>query len=248
MEQKHLSHHLLCFLRRKPISEVRGRKAIVRLLSMVSRFQQLRNLSIKYICSLEGGAFYSETLRLLMLKYYNVEIGRYSYGPCLMPGGLPSGTRVGNFCSIASGVKVLRRNHPITFISLHPFFFNAKLGLLDHDAIPPTEENPLSIMHDAWIGASAIITPRCRRIGIGSVVGAGTVVTRDVPDFTIVAGNPMREIKKRFCEKICIKIKESHWWEYSLSQLLPVFPMFSKTATLENTLTLCAHLKNMAPK
>lgn len=58
-------------------------------------------------------------------------------------------------------------------------------------------KTPLHIASDVWIGARAIILPGCRRIGRGAIVGAGAVVTKDVPDFAIVGGNPARVLKYR---------------------------------------------------
>lgn len=55
----------------------------------------------------------------------------------------------------------------------------------------------LEICDDVWIGAHVIITSGCRKIGKGAVIGAGSVVTHDVPEYTVVAGNPAREIRRR---------------------------------------------------
>lgn len=58
-------------------------------------------------------------------------------------------------------------------------------------------DTPLEIMEDVWIGARAIILPGCKRIGAHSIIGAGAVVTHDVPDYAIVGGNPARVIRLR---------------------------------------------------
>ena len=63
------------------------------------------------------------------------------------------------------------------------------------------EPTPLHIAGDVWIGARAIILPGCKRIGHGSVIGAGAVVTKDVPDWAVVGGNPARIIRYRKTEK-----------------------------------------------
>lgn len=55
----------------------------------------------------------------------------------------------------------------------------------------------LEICDDVWIGAHVIITSGCRKIGKGAVIGAGSIVTHDVPEYTVVAGNPAREIRRR---------------------------------------------------
>lgn len=59
---------------------------------------------------------------------------------------------------------------------------------------PPT---PLLIDGDVWVGARVIVLSGCRRIGHGAVIGAGAVVTHDVPDWAVVGGNPARVIKMR---------------------------------------------------
>lgn len=61
----------------------------------------------------------------------------------------------------------------------------------------PIPDTPLEIMEDVWIGARAIIVPGCKRIGAHSIIGAGAVVTKDVPDYAIVGGNPARVIRMR---------------------------------------------------
>lgn len=58
-------------------------------------------------------------------------------------------------------------------------------------------DTPLEIMDDVWIGARAIILPGCKRIGAHSIIGAGSVVTHDVPDYAIVGGNPAKIIRMR---------------------------------------------------
>lgn len=58
-------------------------------------------------------------------------------------------------------------------------------------------DSPLEICEDVWIGSRAIILPGCKRIGAHSIIGAGAVVTHDVPDYAIVGGNPAKVIRMR---------------------------------------------------
>jgi maltose O-acetyltransferase len=73
-------------------------------------------------------------------------------------------------------------------------FDNPDLPLSQQGNLPDT---PLEIGFDVWIGARAIILPGCKRIGAHSIIGAGAVVTKDVPDYAIVGGNPAKIIRMR---------------------------------------------------
>lgn len=179
---------------------------------------RLRERALKVALRLERGMYWSVTARSILSCHYNVEVGAYSYGECFVPGIMPPGTRIGRYVSMAAGVRAFTRNHPMERLSLHPFFYNARLGFAGSDTIP---NGQLVIEHDAWIGERAIITPGCRRIGCGAVVGAGAVVTKDVPDFAVVGGNPARLLRWRFESATIARIVDSRWWERSLSDLLP---------------------------
>jgi acetyltransferase-like isoleucine patch superfamily enzyme len=205
--------------RRSSLIERKGRSVWSRCFLAFSRIQSLHSILSPIICAVEGGTMFSQTLRLILNRYYGVEVGMYSYGECLKPGRLPPGTRIGNYCSIADSLLVLRRNHPIDWLSQHPFFFNHEVGLVPKDSIGSIESNPLVIGHDVWIGSRVIVTPRCKSIGNGAVVAAGAVVAEDVPPFEVVGGVPAKRIRSRFPVEVQGAIEESEWWLRPLSEL-----------------------------
>lgn len=125
---------------------------------------------------------------------------------------------------MAAAVSVFRRKHTMERLSMHPYFYNSVLGGITSDNI---EDRPLTIGHDAWIGANAIITPGCDSIGIGAVIGSGSVVTKSVPNFAIVAANPARRIRYRFDAKTHEQILRSNWWNNSKSECLAYIDQFT---------------------
>lgn len=207
------------------MSELRESK-LASMLFMIYRRRALRKICLSLIRRLEGGDFYSLTLRRILEHYHGVRVGAYSYGECMLPGVFPAGVTVGRYVSVASGVQVFLRDHPVDRLSMHPLFFNSQLGSLTEDTVP---FGSLEIGHDAWIGARAIITAGCSRIGIGSVIGAGAVVTKDVPDFSVVAGVPAQIVRYRFPEKTCELIRLSHWWELSASACIKFMDEMTKS-------------------
>jgi virginiamycin A acetyltransferase len=180
------------------------------------RRNRLREVILQSVARLEGGEMVSKTLRRIFVDYHDVEIGMYSYGGCFDSLRIGARTKIGRYCSFAGGVWRFNGNHPMNFKSMHPYFYNPVFGHVDHELIDRSE---LVVGNDVWVGQNAIILPRVRRIGDGAVIGAGSIVTRDVPDYAIVAGNPAQIRKYRFSDKTIEKIKDQQWWNKSIEEL-----------------------------
>jgi len=205
------------------------RSGLSPILVSMAAVSRLRRIAFELALRLEGGPLFSVTARDILLSRYGVKVGAFSYGECMVPGSFPSGVEVGRYVSMAQGIKVFVRNHPINWLSTHPFFYNPSLGIVGADPIP---FGTCKFGHDAWIGERVIITPGCRVIGIGAVVGAGAVVTKDVPDFAIVAGVPARIIRYRFDPEICDMIRNSAWWNKPLSECIGLLGHMQRDITV----------------
>ena len=206
-------------LRAKSIDEA-GKSPLGPMLTRLYRWPRLRSLVIRLCQRLEGHLMFSQTMRDILLRYHEVEVGAYSYGDVLRPNVLPPGTRVGRYCSVGKELIVRRRDHPLHRTSTHPAFYDHRIGLLKADTIPSNLENPLTIGNDVWIGDRVLILSGCKSIGNGAVLAAGSVVTRDVPAYTVVGGVPARVIRMRFNQDRIDKLEESNWWEKSLSEII----------------------------
>ena len=75
------------------------------------------------------------------------------------------------------------------------------------------------IGNDVWVGHNVVILPGCKKVGNGAVIGAGSIVTHDVPPYSIVAGNPAKVINMRFNDETIERLESSMWWEMSANEL-----------------------------
>ena len=144
-------------------------------------------------------------------------MGSFSYANV----ALPWGTTIGRYCSIAKGLEVFGADHFVDWISTSPrFYTNEYQSLCDADLIThqKREMRCVNIGHDVWIGANVTLK-KCITIGNGSIIGAGSVVTHDVPPFAIVAGIPAKIIKWRFSPEIIKRIDHIQWWNYHINDL-----------------------------
>ena len=180
----------------------------------------MRNRVLSLIVKIEGGQLYSATLRAALLRWYEVEVGPYSYGSLLIPGNADRHTVIGAYVSIGPNVRRFGAAHPMSSLSLHPFWYNPALGVVTTGSDVP--RTAISIGDDSWIGANVTILPGCRRIGVGAVIGAGSVVTKDVPDFTMVAGNPARVISTRLSASECDALLDAKPWRLPPTEALRV--------------------------
>ena len=137
--------------------------------------------------------------------------------------------KIGRFCSIADGFVVISGDHPLDHLTTHPFIHSDQLfGYLDNYRDIPFKKRggvssgplpALEIGHDVWIGNRVSVLGKVRCIGNGAVVGAGSIVTKDIPPYAIVAGNPAKVIRYRFDEDAIRSLEESQWWNLPLGDL-----------------------------
>src|SRR5882724_6236024 len=145
------------------------------------------------------GAYTEVGARTILLE---VTMADYSY---VVNDAQVTYATIGKFCSIAAMTRINPGNHPMHRASQAHFTYRASAYF--HGESDETEffewrrSHRVHIGHDVWIGHGAIMLPgRC--VGTGAVVAAGAIVTKDVPAYTIVAGNPARTVKRRFPETV----------------------------------------------
>lgn len=153
--------------------------------------------------------------RLLLRKYSNsthVKIGKGTYGIGRNTLAFShSKIEIGKYCSVGPEVRICTDvDHDPSLISTYPLK-TFLLKRVEEDAI---SKGDINIGNDVWIGMRAIILGGVR-IGDGAIIGAGAIVTKDVPPYAIVAGVPARIIRYRFGEKQIERLLEIRWWDWS---------------------------------
>jgi len=113
----------------------------------------------------------------------------------------------------------------MSFKSTHGFFFNPVAGFTDEDLV---EYTPLTIGNDVWIGDSVKIMPQVTNIGDGAVIGAGSVITKNIPPYAIAVGYPARIVRYRFTKEIIEKFLEEKWWEKDIDELKPTIKEYQQ--------------------
>ena len=135
---------------------------------------------------------------------------------------------IGKFCQIASGVEFVMNdaNHQMNAVSTFPFY-----TLEGWDMEPPTPpdmpfKGDTVIGNDVWIGQNAVILPGVS-IGDGAIIGANAVVGSDVAPYTIVVGNPAKELRKRFDEELIHLLLRFRWWDKSIEEINSLIPILT---------------------
>ncbi|WP_201576170.1 CatB-related O-acetyltransferase [Psychrobacter sp. H8-1] len=148
-------------------------------------------------------------------------IGSFSYTKSYFP---PQEVKIGRYCAIAENVKLMGSNHPMDRLSVCGFcyskaapygFFEKDLGIDFPKKSPnlPSNSAFTTIENDVWIGEGVLIKKGVT-IGTGSIIASRSVVTKDVPPYSIVAGSPATLKKYRFSESLIEQLLSSEWWNY----------------------------------
>ncbi|MEN5147611.1 CatB-related O-acetyltransferase [Brevundimonas diminuta] len=146
----------------------------------------------------------------------------YSYS------ALHEAMRVGRYCSISTGLTVLDSTHPIDWVTTSIIAFRPHndivRGHVDDGALRAFEFSPIGVKsypiigHDVWIGRDVTLSMGVT-LGAGCIVAASSVVTKDVPPYAIVGGNPATVIGWRHSPEIIQRLLNSQWWLYSARDL-----------------------------
>lgn len=132
---------------------------------------------------------------------------------------------IGNYTQIAHGVIFeIGYNHAFRGVTAYPF--DQVLGYRDVFANrSPFNRQQLIIGSDVWIGSGVRII-KAIKIGNGAIIGSGAVVTKDVPPFAIVGGNPATLIRYRFSPENIAKLQAIKWWNWPLAKVKEALPLF----------------------
>ena len=153
-------------------------------------------------------------------------IGTGTYGdPIVYWWNLETHLNIGKFCSIADGVVfILGGEHSTQLKSTFPFTsFPKQWKNIDFDSGQPISKGDINIGNDVWIGYRATILSGVS-IGDGAVIGAGSVISKNVAPYSIVAGNPARLIRMRFTKSQIESLLNEEWWEWPIEKINACIP------------------------
>jgi phosphonate metabolism protein (transferase hexapeptide repeat family) len=136
-------------------------------------------------------------------------------------------TDIGKFCSVAANTRINALEHPLERATTHKVSYRPNeyfryLGV-DQEFRERRRRKRVTVGHDVWIGHGAVILPGVH-VGNGAVIGANSVVTRDVPAYAIVAGASAKIIRSRFSEDVATRLAEMAWWDWPLDRLFEAIP------------------------
>lgn len=174
---------------------------------------------------------YKGTLYRRLLRYFNIKnsngnfiskgssihgktiigIGSRINGPITIKGA--GECEIGNYGAIGSDVKIITSNHKTDVINLQ-YALSKRIGLdLEVD-----KKTGVTIGHNVWIGDNSLILPNVT-VGNGAVIAAGSIITKDVDPYSIVAGVPASHKRFRFSKEKISEIESTKWWYWDIEKM-----------------------------
>lgn len=185
--------------------------------------KQFRRYIYKIFLVSRKNQFDNSDLIFILARYHNIKIGSHSYGGCFNLDNISPGTIIGKFCSFGNNAVIISNDHLKSAITTHPFLFKPSFGLINHDV---RREHQITIGNDVWIGYNVTILPSVSTIGDGAIVAAGSIVTKDIPPFAVVAGVPAKIIKFRFSNDTINHLLNIRWWDWPDNKIFSNYKLF----------------------
>lgn len=172
-----------------------------------------------------------------------MEIGAFTYGnPEIKFFEKDTSLRIGKFCSIADHVTLfLGGEHRSDWVTTYPF--NKLAPEFSHITGHPRTKGDIVIGNDVWIGYGANVLSGVQ-IGDGAIIGARALVSKDVPPYAIVGGNPAKLLKYRFSPEIISQFLTIKWWDWDTDKLSQAIPLLLQD-DLEAFFRFAEHLQRM---
>ena len=139
---------------------------------------------------------------------------------------------IGRFCQLAYGTKFVLSdaNHPMEGFSTYPFYVYGTVGKgsADWGGYEPnlTDKGDTIVGNDVWCGHESLLMPGVT-VGNGAIIGSRAVVTKDVPPYAIVGGNPAKVLKFRFPENVIKELQEIEWWNWEYEKISRNIPIIA---------------------
>ena len=170
-------------------------------------------------------------------------IGSFSYSHS----AIPAGVKIGRYCAISWGLIITGPRHPYEWATISSISYDRTSNIVQsylQDSINvfpnrdprKLEKSMPEIGNDVWIGQNVTIN-RGVKIGNGAIIAAFSVVTKDVPAYAIVGGNPAKIIKLRFSPKEIEELQDIQWWNYE--------PKFFMNMDIENITNFIQSMKEI---
>lgn len=157
----------------------------------------------------------------------NISIGDYVciFGSGTILSSVKSRITIGNFTAIGQNVSIQDSDHRLDRASI---YFMSRDMFGGDVSLDMSTKGDIKIGEDVWVGSNSVILSGVT-IGRGAVIAAGSIVTKDVDQYTIVGGNPARFLKKRFSDKIIDELEKSQWWSWNHKKIMDNRDFFLKS-------------------
>ena len=137
---------------------------------------------------------------------------------------------IGKFCQIGRNVEFVMNgaNHQMNSITTYPFYIFKGWDQKPTDEKDLPYKGDTVVGNDVWIGQNVTILPGIH-IGDGAIIGANSVVSKNVPPYSVVAGNPIKLIRKRFDDELIGLLLTFKWWNKPIEEIQEILPLLANS-------------------